>query len=261
LVKSLGGNCSINIKKPRLRQRRIKDKHILYRLSILVDFNPFKLSRKAIKWKQPQNKKWFRIKDIKKLSPQTCQCISVDSKSETYLAGDSFMVTHNTKQNIHWSEVAFYPNTEILNANTLVLGAEQQVMDGVGKIFRETTGNTDVDFFAEEYFRGLEGLSEFKSRFLGWWLHKEYTKELPCSWIMPPEYKKIHDKYGATAGQCYWHWYKLTHSKDPQLFKREYPTDETEAFIGDGTQYFDQMLTKFYIDFLKQPISSNLIYV
>ena len=77
-----------------------------------------------------------------------------------------------TKQNIHWSEVAFYPNTEILNANTLVLGAEQQVADGVGKIFRETTGNTDVDFFAEEYFRGLEGLSEFKSRFLGWWLHK-----------------------------------------------------------------------------------------
>jgi hypothetical protein len=166
-----------------------------------------------------------------------------------------------TKQNIHWSEVAFYPNTEILNANTLVLGAEQQVMDGVGKIFRETTGNTDVDFFAEEYFRGIEGLSEFKSRFLGWWLHKEYSKSPPVSWLMPSEYRKIHDMYGATAAQCYWHWYKITHSKDPELMKREYPTDETEAFIGDGTQYFDLMLTNFYMDLLKKPIETNLIYV
>ena len=166
-----------------------------------------------------------------------------------------------TKQNIHWSEVAFYPNTEILNASTLVLGAEQQVMDGIGKIFRETTGNTDVDFFADEYFRGVEGKSEFKSRFLGWWLHKEYTKQAPIGWIMPPEYKKIHDVYGATAGQCYWHWFKVTHAKDADLFRREYPTDDTEAFIGDGTQYFDLMLSKYYINLIKQPISSNLIYV
>ena len=166
-----------------------------------------------------------------------------------------------TKQNLHWSEVAFYPNTEILNANTLVLGAEQQVADGVGKIFRETTGNTDIDFFAEEYFRGLEGKSEFKSRFLGWWLHKEYSKEPPVSWLMPPEYKKIHQKYGATSAQCYWHWYNVSHAKDPKLMMREYPVDENDAFIGDGSQYFDPMLTKYYLDFLKEPISSNLIYV
>ena len=166
-----------------------------------------------------------------------------------------------TKQNIHWSECAFYPNTEILNANTLVLGAEQQVADGIGKIFRETTGNTDIDFFAEEYYRGIEGKSEFKSRFLGWWIHKEYSKEPPVSWLMPSEYKKLHKQYGATSAQCYWHWYKITHAKDPKLMRREYPVDETEAFIGDGTQYFDPMLTKYYIEFLKEPISSELIYV
>lgn len=166
-----------------------------------------------------------------------------------------------TKQNIHWSEVAFYPNTEILNANTLVLGAEQQVLDGVGKIFRETTGNTDVDFFAEEYFRGLNGNSEFKSRFLGWWLHKEYSKQPPVSWVMPQEYKRLHDKYGATIQQCYWHWYKISNSKDPKLMKREYPIDESEAFIGDGSQYFDPFLIKYYADLIKSPINSNLIYV
>ena len=42
---------------------------------------------------------------------------------------------------------------------------------------------------------------------------------------------------------------------------REYPVDDNDAFIGDGTQYFDTMLTKFYMDGIKPPISSELIYV
>ena len=195
---------------------------------------------------------YIRVKEIEDVNPQQTYEIEVAHKSHAFLTVCG--VVSN-------SEVAFYPNTEILNANTLVLGAEQQVADGVGKIFRETTGNTDIDFFAEEYYRGLEGKSEFKSRFLGWWLHQEYSKEPPVSWLMPVEYKKIHSKYGATAAQCYWHWYKVTHAKDPKLMMREYPVDEGDAFIGDGTQYFDPMLTKYYLDFLKEPSSSNLIYV
>jgi hypothetical protein len=42
---------------------------------------------------------------------------------------------------------------------------------------------------------------------------------------------------------------------------REYPVDEGDAFIGDGTQYFDPMLTKFYMEGLKTPINTELIYV
>jgi hypothetical protein len=208
---------------------------------------------------------------LHKMKKERADFLAIDSKTlikgkrgaQIYVQTASARVSGRggTKQNIHWSEVAFYPNTEILNANTLVLGSEQQVMDGVGKIFRETTGNTDVDFFAEEYYRGLEGKSEFKSRFLGWWLHKEYSKEPPVDWLMPPEYKKIHKLYGTTSAQCYWHWYKVTKAKDPKLMLREYPIDEGDAFIGDGTQYFDPFLTKYYMDFLKEPISSNLIYV
>ena len=195
---------------------------------------------------------YIRVKEIEDVLPQQTYEIEVAHNSHAFLTVCGLVSN---------SEVAFYPNTEILNANTLVLGAEQQVADGIGKIFRETTGNTDVDFFAEEYFRGLEGKSEFKSRFLGWWLHKEYSKEPPVSWLMPPEYKKIHDKYGASVQQCYWHWFKINHSKDPKLMMREYPVDEGDAFIGDGTQYFDPMLTKYYMEMIRPPISSDLIYV
>ncbi len=84
-----------------------------------------------------------------------------------------------TKQNLHFSEPAFYPNTDILNANDLVIGVEQQVADGVGKIFRESTGNMIGDFFNEEYEFGKSEGAKFKSRFLGWWLHKKDTLQAP----------------------------------------------------------------------------------
>lgn len=204
----------------------------------------------------------FGIKREDFLEVDTTKLVKGRRGAQMYVQTASAKVSGRggTKQNIHWSEVAFYPNTEVLNANTLVLGAEQQVADGIGKIFRETTGNTDIDFFAEEFFRGLDGDSEFKSRFLGWWLHKDYKKEPPVSWIMPPEYKKLHDKYGATAAQCYWHWYKVTKAKDPRIMLREYPIDVNDAFIGDGTQYFDIMAMKQYQEMTKVAMQTNLIY-
>ena len=82
----------------------------------------------------------------------------------------------NTKQNIHWTEPAFYPNTEILSAKQLMTGAEEQVADGIGKIVRESTGNLASDYYAEEYYLGKDGKSPFKSRFIAWYSHKAYSK-------------------------------------------------------------------------------------
>lgn len=154
-----------------------------------------------------------------------------------------------TKQNIHWSEVAFYPNTDIMNAETLVTGAEEQVPQGRGKIFRETTGNTMADFFAREYNLGKLNESEFKSRFLGWFIHKsEYTKKAPIDWTVPEYYDEIIRKGLANRDQCYWHFTKTRSLKNKKKL-RENPTYEHEAFITGGDQYFDvdslrDMLTK-----------------
>lgn len=65
-----------------------------------------------------------------------------------------------TYQNLHWSEVAFYNNTDIMNAEDLVIGSEKQVSPGVGKIFRETTGNVSDHFFTKEYEDGKSGFRE-----------------------------------------------------------------------------------------------------
>lgn len=144
-----------------------------------------------------------------------------------------------TKQNIHWSEIAFYPNTDIMSAENLVVAAEQQVSDKFGKIFRETTGNIAGDYFDVEFDKGEKGLTNFRSRFLGWWIHKPYTLESPPDWSIPSYYDKIVIDHGVTRDQCYWHFKKTNGLTDPKKI-REYPTHRTEAFLLSGERYFDK---------------------
>lgn len=168
-----------------------------------------------------------------------------------------------TKQNIHWSEVAFYPNTEIMNAKKLVTGAEEQVPEGYGKIFRETTGNMMGDFFAEEYYGAKEAvdsrLAEFSSRFVAWYLHKAYSVDAPASWELPEYYQDILHKNLATRDQCFWH-YRKTKGLTDKVKLREYPTYDYEAFLRSGTAFFDSDALIFHRSRIRKPIS-EVMYV
>lgn len=158
-----------------------------------------------------------------------------------------------TKQNIHWSEPAFYPNTEILDARKLVTGAEEQVPMGKGKIFRESTGNTTDDFFSEEFEDGLKPGSEYVSRFLGWWIHKEYTLPAPTGWVPPIYYDQVRNEYGATIDQCYRHFVK-TKGLTNKLRLRENPTYPEEAFLMNGEGYFSKDAIQQYQGSIRNPI-------
>ena len=155
-----------------------------------------------------------------------------------------------TRQNIHWSEVAFYNNTETLNARELVVGAEKQVSDGIGKIFRETTGNIADNFFAEEYQAGKDNLSQFKSRFLPWYLFDAYRTEAPKNWKMPDYYAQIPK---LTKDQAYWHFIK-TNGLKSKLEMREFPTTDTEAFLLGGDPYFSSEALVEYNSSIRTPI-------
>jgi len=159
-----------------------------------------------------------------------------------------------TKQNIHWSEVAFYGNTDILNARDLVTGAEEQVSGGIGKIFRETTGNVADDFFSSEYHLGKDGKSDFKSRFLAWYLFGAYKTEAPAGWIAPEYYQGLE---GVTKDQCYWHFKKTRELTDKRRM-REYPTTDVEAFLLGGDPFFDADSLMHYSNQIKKPIKEGL---
>lgn len=162
-----------------------------------------------------------------------------------------------TKQNIHWSEPAFYPNTQIMNAKTLMVGAEKQVPDGYGKIFRESTGRTLGDYFAEEYYKAKEGRGVFKSRFLAWFLHKEYSLEAPSKWTPPEYYEKLISEGVADIDQCYWHYTKTDGLQDKHEL-REYPTYDFEAFIAGGNPFFGQDALLWYQNHIQKPIKESM---
>lgn len=159
----------------------------------------------------------------------------------------------NTKQNIHWTEPAFYPNTEILSAKQLMTGAEEQVADGIGKIVRESTGNLAGDYYASEYYEGKDGKSEFISRFIAWYKHKAYSKEAPRGWELPEYYSKVVGDGLATVDQCYWHFKKTRELQDKTKL-REYPTKDTEAFLYGGNPYFDADALLHYSNSVTKPI-------
>jgi hypothetical protein len=162
----------------------------------------------------------------------------------------------STKQNIHWSEVAFYPNTQIMSAETLVTGAEEQVPNGFGKIFRESTGNLAGDYFAREYQKGKEGQSDFKSRFMAWYLHKPYSTNAG-TWEPPEYYTKLIEDNLATLDQCYWHFNKTRGLTDKKRL-REYPTYDTEAFLYGGSPFFEADSLLFYTQNVTKPIKESL---
>ena len=159
----------------------------------------------------------------------------------------------STKQNIHWTEPAFYPNTDIMSAETLMTGAEEQVPNGFGKIVRESTGNLAGDYYSKEYQKGIDGQSDFKSRFIAWYSHKAYSRPVVADWELPEYYQKLVDDKLATIDQCYWHFMKTRGLEDKKKL-REYPTSVSEAFLFGGEPFFSADALIHYTNTTIKPI-------
>lgn len=119
-------------------------------------------------------------------------------------------------RNIHFSEAAFYQDTEMITAQEIIVGTSQQVPQGHGAIFIESTANGEGNFYHAEWERSQPGGngSVYKPRFFGW--QEFYTPE----WI---EEKKKEFPSAKMASQ-------------------EYPGSPDEAFITSGEPFFDAMV-------------------
>lgn len=176
---------------------------------------------------------------------------------QTATAGAKVSGRGSTRQNLHWSEPAFYPNTPILSAESLMTGAEEQVPENFGKIFRESTGNIAGDYFSREYQEGKDGKSEFHSRFLAWYLHKPYRRPAPDGWQPPTYYHKILKDHLASLDQCYWHFLKTRELTNKKKL-REYPTYDYEAFLMSGTGFFDELAMLYHRNQVQKPIKTAM---
>jgi hypothetical protein len=126
-------------------------------------------------------------------------------------------------RNILFSECAFYQDTELITAREMVMGTSQQVPQGRGMIFIESTANGEGNYYQDEWERASlpaerdgKRPSSYSPRFFGW---SEFYDE---AWIEE----------------------KRREFPDEKLFKQEYPNDPDEAFIASGSPYFNNLLLK-----------------
>ena len=137
-----------------------------------------------------------------------------------------------TARNLLFSECAFYQDTELITAREIVVATAQQVPQGRGMIFIESTANGVGNYYQEEWERAHqfddkgERISAYHPQFFGW--DEFYTEE----WVNQKKKDFPNDR----------------------MWKQEYPKDADEAFISSGEPYFNITLLKKMLDERKEPI-------
>jgi terminase large subunit-like protein len=141
-----------------------------------------------------------------------------------------------TKQAVHMSEVAFWPDEDV--ASSLF----QAVPNRHGTIMvLESTANGVGGWFYDKWMEAVTGKSDFTPLFFPWFLHKEYTVRhsgLQENRLNGTE-KTLMKNHGLTLGQLAWRRRKIRElNGDEELFKQEYPCTWMEAFISTGANVF-----------------------
>ena len=131
-----------------------------------------------------------------------------------------------TARNILFSECAFYQDTDLITAQEIVVGTAQQVPQGRGMIFIESTANGTDNYYQQTWEKASRHESIYKPRFFGW--QEFYTKE----WVEE----------------------KRKEFPSDRMWKQEYPADPDEAFVVSGSPYFNTELLKKMLEEIKQPI-------
>lgn len=203
------------------------------------------------------NEQGLRRSDILKVDTQGYMEHINGSELFIGTAGAKTLGRGGTVQNLHWSEVGFYPNTEIINAETLVTGAEQQVAVGVGKIFRESTGNATGDFFHGECKSSKEGKSIFHFRFFPWFNDPSYRLDPPPNFQLTEEEAAMKRRFKLDDAQVVYHRFKSMEYRSQALFRREYPSVEKDAFLAPGDGYFDADVLATLMDDFKEPTQTG----
>lgn len=127
-------------------------------------------------------------------------------------AGSKVASRVESVQNLHFSEAAHFPDTDIITARETVEGALQMVEQGTGKVFIESTARGYGNYYQTLWAKASNGESEFRPVFFS--AKDLYSQE----WL---------DEKGKQF---------ITNS----MFKQEYPNTPEEAFISTGTLFFDK---------------------
>lgn len=145
LVRSLGGRANFYTRDRigKVTKRPvggdITTRFISYEVNISLDFNPFYITRKSIKYK-PSYKHLIGIKNIELVREDFVQCIKIEDEKGLYIT-DDYIVTHNSMD----EKMAFhiFPLKQSLYAS---YGKEK-----IDKLFQDGT----IQTFPIDYMKGM----------------------------------------------------------------------------------------------------------
>jgi hypothetical protein len=144
-----------------------------------------------------------------------------------------------TLTNVHFSEIAFYPQPEKVYLAASQAGTPKQIII-------ESTAWGYGDFFHKMWEEATNGTSNYRAHFYGWQDFTEYTAPVEVQIDLTTEEQLLRDQYKLLPGQLAWRRRKLTEFTSDQSFKREYPMAPEEAFVSSGNPVFNVESLQFY---------------
>lgn len=162
----------------------------------------------------------------------------VNEKMNSYYyvgtAGSRSFGRSATLTNVHFSELAYYPEPEKIYLSASQAGTPKRIVI-------ETTANGFGDLFSKMWHNAEEGFSNYKPHFFGWHDHNEYSApDVVAREIeLTQEERRLKEQYKLTNNQLAWRRQKMMEFPTKEAFMQEYPISPEEAFITSGSPVFD----------------------
>jgi len=141
---------------------------------------------------------------------------------------------------LHISELPFWDNPGIIDG----------ILDACVKnprVVIETTANVAGDSFHHLWMRAKLGGNMWTPHFFPWPEDETLTTFPPHAYKLNEAEKELMHKYSLNKSQLYWRKTKMEMMAVPENFPREFPINDTEAFIATGRAVFDtSVLNEWY---------------
>ncbi|WP_047155165.1 terminase large subunit domain-containing protein [Aneurinibacillus tyrosinisolvens] len=167
-------------------------------------------------------------------------------------------ISGNTFQMIHFSEMAKYPNSEIME-EMLATAIPALAKNDSASIIIESTA-MGYNYYQELFMKAYRDKGSAWKAFFYNWLAEAYKKQFSTTydegvqWYLnnnkgvrlsakdlEHDEQTLHERYGATLKQIMWRRYYID-LKSLETFMREFPTTPEEAFMSSQKGVFNQAM-------------------
>lgn len=177
------------------------------------------------------------------------------SRLRVATAGDADLGRSGTIQDLHCSEVAFWPDARKSLAAVLQCIPDPEINPDTVVVMESTANGLGGEFYnhwcnSKPAFdspfmtlpKGTGESSDYLAIFLPWHIFPDYRAKVPVGFSRTQEEEQLVETYSLDDGQLQWRRRTISDKcgGDEDMFKQEYPSNDREAFLATGRPYFPQ---------------------